>query len=93
MENQIIDLVEYKQPTSIFDKSTNINVDVNVTSLDDSIKKLQNEKIFYKLCLKFNIKVIDKKRLYNMSIEAMKHRSARILKIDDMYFAAKYMKI
>jgi S-adenosylmethionine/arginine decarboxylase-like enzyme len=86
--DQIIDLVK---PRSIFSPSTQELSNINKNSLDDSIKKLQNEKIYLKLCEKFNIKIQDKKRLYNMSIQAMKHRNAKILKIDDIYFASKFM--
>jgi hypothetical protein len=90
---QIIDLVEYKKPRSIFSPNTQELSNIQQHSLDENIKKLQNEKIYLKLCMKFNIKVYDKKRLYTMSIEAMKHRNAKILKIDDIYFASKFMKI
>lgn len=91
---QIIDLVEYKNPRSIFSPNTPQELsNIQQYSLEQSIKKLQNEKIYLKLCQKFNIKVYDKKRLYDMSIEAMKHRNAKVLKIDDIYFASKFMKI
>lgn len=63
---------------------------VAMEKVDQSIKDLKNYKMFNTICIKYGVK--SSNILYKNSLEAMKHRNAKLLKLEDVYFAAKFFK-